>query len=138
MSNPGAALKVWDITDPDNVSTIGTNSASGILSAMVSNTLSDRTLYVSNEINIPSLHLVAFQPMAPPAFDYLIVTHTTLLAAAQTYASYRASTEGGGFHPLAVTMDQLYNQFNYGETSPLAIYQFVKWMVAKGPPKYLV
>src|SRR5258706_8814233 len=137
MSNPGAALKVWDITDPDNVSTIGTNSASGIWSAMVSNSLSDRTLYVSNEINIPSLHLVAFQPMAPPAFDYLIVTHTPLLAAAQTYASYRASTEGGGFHPLAVTMDQLYNQFNYGETSPLAIYQFVKWMVEKGPPKYL-
>ena len=137
ISNPGAALRVWDITDLYNASTIGTNSSSGILSAVVSNTLSARTLYVSNEINTPSVHLVSFQQIDPSSYDYLIVTHTSLFAAAQSYASYRASTAGGGFLPLTVTMDQLYNQFNYGETSPLAIYQFVKWMVEKGSPKYL-
>jgi hypothetical protein len=137
ISNPGVALRIWDITDLNNVSTIGTNSASGILSAVVSNTLFARTLYVSSEIHTPSVHLVSFQQVNPSTCDYLIVTHASLFTAAQGYASYRASTAGGGFHPLTVTMDQLYNQFNYGETSPLAIYQFVKWMVETGSPKYL-
>ena len=137
INNPGTAVRVWDITDLNTASTIGTNSSSGILSAVVDNTFSSRTLYVSNEINTPAVHPVSFQQMDPSSVDYLIVTHGSLFAAAQTYASYRASVTGGGFRPLPVTMDQLYNQFNYGETSPLAIYQFVKWMVEKGSPKYL-
>src|SRR5258708_22878261 len=119
------------------VSTIGTNLCWGMLSAVVDNNFSSRTLYLSNEINTPAIHPVSFQQVDPSLVDYLIVTHGSLFAAAQTYASYRASTTGGGFRPLTVTMDQLYNQFNYGETSPLAIYQFVKWMVEKGSPKYL-
>ncbi|HET9054434.1 MAG TPA: C25 family cysteine peptidase, partial [Cyclobacteriaceae bacterium] len=34
-------------------------------------------------------------------------------------------------------MDQLYNQFNYGEKSPLAIFRFMKYLVANGNPKFL-
>ena len=32
--------------------------------------------------------------------------------------------EGGSFDTLVVNIQQLYDQFNYGEPSPLAIYQF--------------
>ncbi|NOS92285.1 MAG: hypothetical protein HOP30_10215, partial [Cyclobacteriaceae bacterium] len=31
----------------------------------------------------------------------------------------------------------LYNQFNYGETSPLAIFEFMKYMVSNAQPRYL-
>ena len=55
----------------------------------------------------------------------------------KAYASYRASPEGGGYDTLVVTVDQLYNQFNYGETSSVGIYEFVKFMVNNGSPRYL-
>lgn len=137
ITNSPANARIWDVTDPDNVSTIGTNLSSGILSAVVSGTATARTLLVSNEINKPSIAAVAFQSIDPLSYDYLIVTHASLLSAVQSYSAYRASPNGGSYHPLVVTVDQLYNQFNYGETSPLGIYEFVKLMVQSGSPKYL-
>ncbi len=137
ITNPSAGLRTWDVTDPPDISVIGTNSATGILSAVVSNTTGARTLYVSSEINTPSVHPVSFQQIDPTGSDYIIITHASLLSAAQNYGSYRASGAGGGYKTLTVTVDQLYNQFNHGEVSPLAIYQFVKFAVESGSPKYL-
>lgn len=55
----------------------------------------------------------------------------------KAFAGYRASEAGGNYDTLVVTIDQLYNQFNYGETSPGAIYEFMRFMVAEGSPDYL-
>jgi hypothetical protein len=57
--------------------------------------------------------------------------------AVKAYAAYRASEEGGAYDTLLVDMDLLYNQFNYGETSPLAIYNFMRYLVEQGNPKFL-
>lgn len=137
MTNPTSGLGVWDITDPNNILVIGTKSAGNILSAVVPNTTTARQLFVSSEINTPTFEPVTFQQINAAAYNYIIITHSTLLNAAQTYASYRASTGGGQYSPLVITVDQLYNQFNYGEISPLGIFQFMKFMVANSSPKYL-
>ena len=139
IDNPVAGLRVWDITDSNNVLTIGTSPSGAALSAVVPSTIDSRILFVGNSSITPSLKLVAFRQINPASHNYLIVTHRSLMKpdAVQAYATYRASTEGGGYDTLTVAIDQLYNQFNFGETSPRGIYQFVKYMVENGSPQYL-
>lgn len=144
LDNPGAGFRILDITDRNNVSIIGTQSSGIVLSAIVPGTQSSKILYASNTTLSPFIKAISFRQINPANHDYLIVTHSSLLkpaagysSAAKAYAGYRASPEGGSYDTLVVTMDQLYNQFNYGETSALAIYEFVEFMVNGGSPRYL-
>jgi hypothetical protein len=143
ISNPGSGARMWDITDENNLIIIGTGTTGG-LSAIVPNTTTARTLYVSNGILNTSLKRISFRQIFPAAHNYLIITHRSLMKpaggysdAVKAYGGYRASAAGGAYDTLVVTTDQLYNQFNYGETSSLAIYQFAKFMYQGGSPKYL-
>ena len=47
----------------------------------------------------------------------------------RAYAAYRASPAGGRYDTLVVDTDLLYNQFNYGEFSPLAIRRFANYRI---------
>ncbi|HEY5824450.1 MAG TPA: C25 family cysteine peptidase, partial [Cyclobacteriaceae bacterium] len=144
LTNAPSSPRVWDITDANNIVNIGTTLSGTTRGAVVPNTSSPRTLYVSSQFLTPEIKAVSFQQINPTSYNYLIITHESLMGAGlgygnavQSYADYRASKEGGAFQPLVVTIDQLYNQFNYGETSSLAIYEFMKFMYANGHPKYL-
>ncbi|HEY9487518.1 MAG TPA: C25 family cysteine peptidase, partial [Chryseosolibacter sp.] len=55
----------------------------------------------------------------------------------KAFAEYRALPEGGGFDTLIMNIDQLYDQFNYGEASPRAVYQFMKFFASVKLPDYL-
>lgn len=46
--------------------------------------------------------------------DYLIITHASLMDAAQQYADYRESTEGGAHSVSIVDVDELYHHFSFG------------------------
>src|SRR5205085_310371 len=50
----------------------------------------------------------------------------------KAYSDYRASEQGGLHDTLTVMIDELFNQFNYGERSPLAIREFMKMKVTQG------
>ncbi len=139
-SNP----RLWDITDPDNIVTIGTGTSGTTVTAVIPNTSTARTLFVSSQFITPTLKKVSFRNITPSNHNFLIVTHSSLAKpglgysdAVKAYASYRASAEGGLYDTLTVTVDQLYSQFNYGETSSLAIHEFVRFMYGGGHPKYL-
>ncbi len=57
--------------------------------------------------------------------DYLVVTHSKFLAAAERLASWRATPGGGGYRTRVVTTDEIYNTFNNGAVSPKAIKAFL-------------
>ncbi|MBK5277957.1 MAG: hypothetical protein JJE09_03735, partial [Bacteroidia bacterium] len=144
LDNPVAGLRIWDITDPNNLSIIGTQSSGTILRAIVPSTENQKTFYASSVTLSPGIKAVSFRQINPLNHDYLIITNRVLLKPAasydnvvQAYAAYRASAEGGSYDTLVVTIDQLYDQFNYGETSSLGIYEFLKFMVNNGSPRYL-
>ena len=87
---------------------------------------------------------VSFRQIDPSASDYIVITHSSLRRPAEGYldpvkafAEYRSLPEGGGFDTLVVNIDQLYDQFNYGECSPRAIFQFMKYMATGRLPEYL-
>jgi hypothetical protein len=145
IQNPTAGLRLFDITDLTASSIIGTYTVGSNLGCIITNTSSSRKLFVSTEFFTPTIvKKVSFRSITPAAHNYIIISNSVLRKSAlgygdpvKAYAEYRASAIGGSYDTLLVNIDQLYNQFNYGETSARAIYQFMKFMANSGNPKYL-
>jgi hypothetical protein len=142
--NPSAGLVLLDITDPENITRIGTSGTTS-LNAVVPSTADGKTIFATSSIIAPSLKRVTFRQIIPNQHDYIIISNPLLRTPAlgysdpvKGYAEYRASVEGGSYDTLVVNVQQLFDQFNYGESSPLAIYQFMKFLTDVKAPKYLL
>jgi hypothetical protein len=88
---------------------------------------------------------VVFRRIQPSDHDYIIISHKKLTAPAgsssnpvRDYAAYRASAIGGGHDTLVVMVDQLYDQFHYGERSSSGIRRFMHFLLKHGKPQYLL
>ena len=57
--------------------------------------------------------------------DYIVVTHSKFLPAAERLAAWRSTPGGGGYRTKVVTTDDIYNTFGYGGVSPKAIKAFL-------------
>lgn len=57
--------------------------------------------------------------------DYIVVTHSRFLPAAQRLAAWRSMPGGGGHRTKVVTTDDIYNTFGDGGVSPKAIKVFL-------------
>lgn len=145
FENAPGGSRLLDITDSDNVISIGMQPEGVKLKAIIPSTLDGRKLYLTSTtlspISIKGVSFRSFQSQQP---NFIIISNRALMKAAggypdvvKAYAGYRASNAGGKYDTLTVSVDQLYNQFNYGETSSLAIYQFMKYMVGIANPRYL-
>ena len=139
-----SSMRVWDVTDPSAIVSVGTRVSGINLTSMVPSAEAARRLYAFTATSTPSIRKVNFRLIDPAQADYLVVSNKLLMKPAlaysdpvKAYAGFRASAPGGSYDTLVVSVDQLYNQFNYGETSPAAIYEFMRFMVEKGQPKYL-
>lgn len=143
VQNAPVGARLWDVTSPNEPILIGGQSSGGVLRYIVRNTAQARKLWMTGSFRTPAIRKVTFRQINPQQANYLVVTHAALRKPAggfsdpvAAYAGFRASAAGGGYDTLTVNVDLLYNQFNYGEISPLAIYEFMKFMVA-GQPRYL-
>lgn len=145
ISNPATGAEVYDITDENNLRRITSNlSVSNIQLAITGTSTVERNLYLHNNsfLSVSNIDAINFTNIDPTAYDYLIVTHPSLRQAAgehsdiiQAYADYRESEVGGNHEVLIMNIDEIYNQFNYGETSPLGIRRFADFMFANGNPE---
>ncbi|MCF2490003.1 C25 family cysteine peptidase [Dyadobacter sp. CY347] len=85
-------------------------------------------------MNILKPRLVRFSDFDPQAFNYLIITHPAVrtpvanIDPVAAYAAYRASKEGGGYKPLILHSEDIYDQFYYGEPGPAGIRNIISWM----------
>ena len=143
IQNPAPSTRLFDITDPANVGII-VPRLTPTFNAIVRNTATSRKILATTSFITPSIRPVSFRQIDPTQHDFLIISNRVLMKPAggysdvvKAYAEYRASPAGGSYDTLIVDINQLYNQFNYGETSPLAITRFMKWMVNTGSPRYL-
>ncbi|MBA4057239.1 MAG: hypothetical protein C0490_21175, partial [Marivirga sp.] len=144
IQNPPTNARLYDITDPATVIIIGTTSTT-TLNAIIPNTLLSRKLYITTTVLTPaSIKQVAFRQIIPDEHNYVIISNRSLMKSAlgyddpvKAYGGYRASVAGGSYDTLVVDVNMLYNQFNYGEKSPLAIYHFMKFLCATNRPDYL-
>jgi hypothetical protein len=75
--------------------------------------------------------------------DYIIITHKDFIPAAERLAEYRNSNLQGVTNPRVkiVNVDEIYNEFSYGLTDPLALNGFAKFAYEnwQAPaPQYIV
>lgn len=138
IPNTTPDTRLFDVTDRAHPVRVEATFENSRLRAMVRQTQTERTLLATRTpLTAPAIQRVVFRNINPTQHNYLIVTHRVLAAAAKTYAGYRATSAGGRYDTLVVQTDQLVNQFNYGEFSPLAIRRFVQFMAEQGNPRFL-
>jgi len=144
LSNPAPGTRLFDVTDPASLIRIGITETT-TLNAIVSGTTVSREIYATNAIFTPAILPVSFRKIVPGENNYIIISNALLRTAAlgysdpvAAYAEYRASPAGGNFDTLVVNIRQLFDQFSYGESSPLAIYRFMRFMTNAAGPKYLL
>jgi Peptidase family C25 len=130
---------LFDVTDPAH-----TQQIKDPFAAVIPGTALERTLLAAINLLTPPIHKVSFTPIEPNAYNYIIISHSSLMKPAlgysdvvQAFADYRASEAGGSFQPLVVDIHQLYDQFNYGEISPIAIRRFMEYLATTNLPRYL-
>lgn len=71
-----------------------------------------------------------------PDSALVIVTHTTLMAAAQQYAAYRQTNPHNRYNTLLADVEQLYDQFGGGvRQHPLAIRNYLRYVYDHAPSK---
>ncbi len=143
ISNAPTNARIYDITNPGSVKRISSTQSINVR-AVVPNASSSRSLWITNSILKPPIKRIAFRSIQPSAHNYIIITHPLLRKPAlgftdpvKAFAEYRSLPEGGAFDTLVVNIDQVYDQFSYGEKTPLAIYHFLKFLSSTDAQKYL-
>lgn len=130
---------VYDVTQPLAPRVLEAQLLADRWQITVPGSARERTLFVTTAAqSVASIRKVDFTSYAV-GFNYLIITHKALENASQAYAAYRTSAEGGNYRVLIADMEQLSNQFNYGERGPLGIRNFLHYQLSDGQKdKYLL
>jgi hypothetical protein len=138
----------YDISDFEHPIKHSTSHAEGVLKMQVGDRSERSKVLVQRsdrvrEINV--LPRIKFRNILEQPANYLIISHPRLRRPSTNYgdpvgayAAYRASPNGGGFDTLTVNVQELYNQFSYGEKSPLGIRKFLEAYYAKFQPEFLL
>lgn len=149
--------QIFDATNPDSLVRLQVFSPSPSANAFTSfqtvlnkATNDDPFLAILNPaqiINLPANRMQwqgQFRSYNLASAEYLIITHPDLRKPTaqsadpvKALAIYRRSIQGGNYDTLIVETPQLFDQFNYGEVSPLAIRKFIEWTLTQQRPKFI-
>ncbi|MGG7662678.1 C25 family cysteine peptidase [Dyadobacter sp. BHUBP1] len=134
IANPPANALFYDISSVDNPRIIQ-GAAANLMVSRNGNALKLLTTNDSQNINVQAgnISTVTFQNINPASYNYLIIAADNLLGSAQAFGAYRQNDSPGvKYSPLVIKAKDLYNEFNYGEPSPVAIKRFVDYMISDG------
>ncbi|MEM9896264.1 MAG: C25 family cysteine peptidase, partial [Bacteroidota bacterium] len=126
-------LDIFDVTRLENQVRLAVSPfpADNRLDVIVPNTIGDHRVFaVGERANVGQIESVNFPTYSLDQKDYLIITHEDLLAGSnpvQAYADYRSSSSGGSNQVLITEVDDLYNLFNFGDPSSLALRNFIAY-----------
>ena len=134
--------RIWDVSDIRKPVIIGMDRLGSVKKGMVPNTNNPVTLFLSEGFLIPEIEKVNFRNFRDLPHQYIILSHDFFINSTQDvvheYGRYRASAAGGNYDTLIVDVQQLFDQFNFGEISPLAIYNFIDFISRQTKPEYLL
>jgi hypothetical protein len=137
FSNTNSTARLYRIENFNEPVLLRTNREGSEINTVMQNTFDGAELFLQNQNFLsPSIEKVSFRNYGNVNPDYVILSHPELSSPSgeyndpvKAYATYRNSEEGGGYDTLVVDINRLYNQFNYGEISPLAVYRFTQYLV---------
>lgn len=147
IENVVGETDLFDITDYRNVRKISTQLAGNVLSGVVRSNNQPRRILMKRRDRFVNAKVepVSFGYQNVASNNYLIISHPILHQSVagryddplQAYIDYRGSIEGGNFNVLYADVTKLYNEFSYGEYSPLAIRRFVRHVYNNSDPQYV-
>jgi hypothetical protein len=140
-----ANTRLFDITNPANILQVHSTPFADRLEGIVPNPQTPRKLFaVTNPLSVPVIRQSNFVNYDYANKDYLIITHPRLRLPAsdaqdpvQAFATYRASIAGGQYSSVILDIRQVYDQYNYGDPSPMAISRLVERALDEFEPKCL-
>lgn len=144
INQVNSQVNIYDVSDINNVRRIDYNLVGNQANLVVDNTLNGRKLFVEGDFNSPQVEAVDLEQPDVGLFNYFVVTSEWLRRPAggvndpvAEYASYRASTEGGGHQVLILNSEKIVNSFNYGLDGPLGLFRFVEYINDQSDPNFL-
>ena len=93
---------------------------------------------VRQRLKVDSMQMFNFTSSDSLLADYLIISHPAVRKTANgmdpvaAYANYRSSLKGGNYKVGVINIDEVFNRYNYGEPSPLAIRNMTSSLAKKG------
>lgn len=95
-------------------------------------------LYLTTESSVKFLNATEIKELnltdvLEDVADYLIVSNTALKSGADSYKTYRQSSQGGGYNVNLVYMDEIYDLFSYGIHHPLALKNLLDLYKSRNP-----
>lgn len=147
ISNAPASSTLYDVTDYKNPVLISGLASAGSYAAGISGSTEEKKLYIKVQENVVMAEVepVTFKFDDISNFNFFIVSHSYLKQAVdgsyadpvQAYVDYRGSVDGGAWKVHYADVTDLYNEFGYGEYTPLAIKRFVRKAYNESSPEYL-
>jgi hypothetical protein len=146
LPNSAGLFEVFDVTDTNNIRILrkaisGANTEVAVLQAGTEKTLWKAA---TADIKTPVLERVTFSRFNPADYNYYLVSHYLLMQAGGRYANpvaayrdYRASPQGGSFDALTVEINDIYNQFSYGEVTATGLLRFTKYIYDSGREPFM-
>lgn len=140
-------ITVWDVTDPFNagiVQTSGSGSGKDFLFTVATDTLRTFVAFTAGNAKRPLIRTTAVKNQdlhSTAAADMIIIAHPLFMEHAARLASIHY--KNSGLLSIAVTPEQIYNEFSGGIPDIVAIRNFIrmKFLKQKGtvhPLKYLL
>jgi hypothetical protein len=137
LLNTNSTARLYRVDNFNEPILLRSNRVGADINTVIENTFNGADLFLQNQNFLkPSIKKVSFRDYDNVNPDYVILSHPDLSSPSgeyndpvKAYATYRNSAEGGAYDTLIVNINRLYDQFNYGETSPLAVYRFTQYLV---------
>lgn len=138
---------LYDLTNHKKINTV---TSADTVSFLIPNSIQEKVCYLTTSNNIISVNTISAVNQTGYFTNYkttntdsafVIVTHTSLKDTALMYKQYRESTLGGANHVILADVNDLYDQFAYGNIkNPHSIKNFCRFLSDSlpVPPKYLL
>lgn len=139
-------VALYDVTTPESARRIGIVEGASEFTAVVDQTAAGAQLLATSAPLIPaSVKQVTMPSVDPAVVDYVIISHSQLRKTTTSgmtdpvlsYKTYRESAAGGTHRVLLLDIDEVFDMFNYGEVSPLAIRRLGAYLLANGDPQHM-
>lgn len=118
------------------------NGSGDTLRVIVPGSQNARDLIVAtdNAIKTPLVQPARLSNLKDPSAgaQFVIITHPSLAASANAYATYRDTNTVNQLSAKVVYVDEIYDEFGYGSTTPWAIKRFCKYAIDNWntPPEF--
>jgi hypothetical protein len=124
----------WDITDPNNIRACSKTFNTGTNTLTIAVNGADtvkriiRVELLAQVRTLSQINFRDFQDLSNPIQDFIIVHPSIFDSAANAYSAYRSSVQGGSYTPLKIELEEVFDQFSFGEFTPVGIRELCRYM----------